>query len=551
MHLTAHDITARAFPGTPVHDGDRMTGYSTGSTVRLSAWRRTAVLWLLFGTAIAIRVYHVTDPLTEFRATRQYRAAMIARAQYQAYDKTMPAWAREIALIDGEQGALEPPIMETLAVWGYRVFRGEHLWIGRSISIVGWLIGGVALHRIGRRLRSPTGNLFGTTVYLLAPFGVLASRSFQPDALMTGATAVALLLVIRFAESRVAGRLLGAALATGIAALIKPMSLFFIFPCFVAVAWPPPHADVGRGHSGPPVGWNLLAWEGWTFLLLSLAPAVAYYAYGLFVTGAMQDEAGGRFLPHLLGTTFFWSGWWNQANRVADTWVWVLAAVGAITCGRGLPRQLLGALWGGYLLYALAFPYHIATHDYYHLPALILASLDTGAAISWLAAGLARVAPPRVATVAGGVLVLMIAAVWVQRSARELRSRNGSADVVMYERIGAILRHSPRTVLLAYDYGAPLRYHGQLTGPTWPSADDLVASTLGAGAGAAEDSAWSNGLSAQARYDRFYRPRRPDYFLITDFESLAAQSDLKPFLEANFPRLAEGPGYLIFDLRGK
>jgi hypothetical protein len=130
-----------------------------------------------------------------------------------------------------------------------------------------------------------------------------------------------------------------------------------------------------------------------------------------------------------------------------------------------------------------------------------------------------------------------------------LRSRDGSTEVATYERIGEVVRHSTRTVLLAYDYGAPLRYHGQLTGPTWPSADDLRAARLGAGAGASEDTAWSNGLSAEARYDRFYRPRRPDYFVITDFESLSAQPDLKPFLDANYRRLAEGAGYLVFDLR--
>src|SRR4051794_23116288 len=82
---------------------DPITEDSTRASVRPPAWTRTAVLFVLFGTAIAIRVYHITDPLTEFRATRQYRAAMIARAQYQAYDKTMPTWAREVALLNGEQ----------------------------------------------------------------------------------------------------------------------------------------------------------------------------------------------------------------------------------------------------------------------------------------------------------------------------------------------------------------------------------------------------------------------------------------------------------------
>ncbi len=39
-----------------------------------------AASFLVFAAAIAVRVYHITDPLLEFHATRQYRSAMIARA---------------------------------------------------------------------------------------------------------------------------------------------------------------------------------------------------------------------------------------------------------------------------------------------------------------------------------------------------------------------------------------------------------------------------------------------------------------------------------------
>ena len=75
---------------------------------------------------------------------------MIARALYLPYDSSMPGWARELALLNAEENALEPPIIEHLAVYGYRLAGGEHLWIGRLISIISWLIGGVAIGLIGR-----------------------------------------------------------------------------------------------------------------------------------------------------------------------------------------------------------------------------------------------------------------------------------------------------------------------------------------------------------------------------------------------------------------
>ena len=508
-----------------------------------------AVVFLLFAAAIAIRLYHITDPLLEFHVTRQYRSAVIARALYLPYDTSMPDWAREIAVMDADQGALEPPIIEHLAMYGYRLAGGEHLWIGRLISIIGWLIGGIAIWRTGCRLMSASGALAAVLVYVLALYGVLASRSFQPDALMTGVTAVAILQIVRFGSGGAASDLFAAIVATAVAALIKPMSLFFTVGCFVAAAWPARHSH-GASLMAAGRSW-LLAWRGWAFLLLSIAPMAAYYAYGLFVTGEMQSETGGRFLPHLLATRFFWSGWWTIAQSIGDAWVWPLALIGALLAKPGLPRRLFAGFWAAYLLLGVAFTYHFATHDYYHLPALIIVALGTGSAVTWMGDAAGRTAYRRSLSAGIALLMLLTAVVWLQRSATTLRSRDRSSELVMFQRIGDLLQHSRRTIMLTYDYGMPIRYHGRVTGPTWPSAGDLTAGDLGAGAGAAEDSAWSSGVSAEQRYREFYGPSDPEYFLITDFESFHEQSDLQPFLDATFERLTEQDGFLVYDLRRK
>jgi hypothetical protein len=277
----------------------------------------------------------------------------------------------------------------------------------------------------------------------------------------------------------------------------------------------------------------------------------AYYAYGLFVTGEMQSETGGRFLPHLLGTGFFWSGWWTMARSVADAWVWPVAVAGALMARPGLPRRLFAGLWGAYLLLGVMFTYHFATHDYYHLPALIIVALGTGAAVTWLEEAVGDTSYRRMVTVAGALLMMFVAMMWLRRSATTLGSHDRSSELAAYQRIGDLLRHSQRTIMLTHDYGMPVRYHGHLTGPTWPSAADLTAADLGAGAGAAEHSAWSGGISAEQRYHEFYEPEKPEYFLITDFDSFHEQRDLKPFLDATFERLAEDDGFLIYDLRGR
>jgi hypothetical protein len=492
---------------------------------------------VVFAAAIGIRVFHITDPLLEFHVTRQYRSAVIARALYLPYDTSMPGWAREIAILNAEQGALEPPIIEHLAAYGYRLAHGEHLWIGRLIGITGWTIGGIAIWLIGRRIMSAAGALSATIVFLLTPYSVLASRSFQPDALMTGVTAVALLFIVRFASGGAMTDLAAAIGVAAIAGLVKPMSLLFTIGGFIAIAWP---------------ARRLFDWKGWAFLLLSIAPTAAYYAYGLFVTGDMDREAGGRFLPRLLGTGFFWSGWWTITQRIADAWVWLLAIVGALTASRGLPRRLFAGLLVAYLLLGVAFTYHFATHDYYHLPVLILVALGAGAGVARIEEAAAAATPSRrrIITVGVALIMLVAGAVWLQRSAQTLRTLDRSSALARYQRIGNLLQHSQHTIMLANDYGMPLRYHGLVAGPTWPSAGDLAAAELGAGAGAAADSAWSNEVhSAEQRYNEFYRPRAPEYFLITDFESFRKQPDLQRFLDTTFARLAEGDGFLIYDLR--
>jgi 4-amino-4-deoxy-L-arabinose transferase-like glycosyltransferase len=514
-------------------------------------------LVLIIAAALAVRVYHITDPLLEFHVSRQYRSAVIAHELYLRGQPSTPAWAREVAVANADQGALEPPLIEHLAVYGYRLAGGEHLWIGRAIAIFGWLIGSLAIWLIARRVMSAAGSLWALMVYLLAPYGVLASRSFQPDALMTGVTAVAILQIVRYAREGTRRELIAAITATAVAALIKPMSLFFTFPCFLAMVWPARREEVTRS--------RLFALETWTFLLLSLVPMAAYYAYGLFVTGAMQQETGGRFLPQLIASRFFWGGWFSMAQRVADWWLWPLAIAGTLMARPGVPRRLFAGLWAGYLLLGVVFTYHIATHDYYHLPALILVALASGAAITRIEEAVARLANSnssststpayrRLATVAVAVVMLLTAGVWMQRSTKTLRTRDRSADLATYQRIGDLLQHSQRTIMLANDYGMPIRYHGVLTGPTWPSAGDLLAAQKGAGAGAAADSEWSNNIgSARQRYDEFYSAREPEYFLITDFDSFHAQPDLQQFLDAHFERLIddEDDGFLIYDLRQK
>ena len=74
-----------------------------------------------------------------------------------------------------------PPVLELVASFAYLVSGGEHLWIPRLLSALFWMVGGVFLCLLARRMVSPNAAVFSVAFYLLVPYGVFASRAVMPD----------------------------------------------------------------------------------------------------------------------------------------------------------------------------------------------------------------------------------------------------------------------------------------------------------------------------------------------------------------------------------
>src|SRR4029450_2163039 len=108
-----------------------------------------------------------------------------ARKYYYDALQSVPNWKRQIATINKQtEGTLEPTIMPFVVSLAYRVIGGEQFWIPRLLSSVFWLIGGGFLYLIAKKITSMDAAVSSTTFYLFLPFGVSASRSFQPDPMM-------------------------------------------------------------------------------------------------------------------------------------------------------------------------------------------------------------------------------------------------------------------------------------------------------------------------------------------------------------------------------
>jgi len=79
---------------------------------------------------------------------------------------------------------------------------------------------------------------------------------------------------------------------------------------------------------------------------------------------------------------------------------------------------------------------------------------------------------------------------------------------------------------LSTDYGYPLAYYGWQNSTPWPSSGEIK------------------------QLSRTFKQlaSNKSYFLITDMDEFDRQPGLKTLLNTQYPVLAQGKGYLLFDL---
>ena len=81
------------------------------------------MLALVFFFGLVGRFYDFDDPPLDFHPTRQLHSMLIARGMYYEGLEDAPPEQRELAVHQWKsEGQIEPPIMERLSAWGYRLF---------------------------------------------------------------------------------------------------------------------------------------------------------------------------------------------------------------------------------------------------------------------------------------------------------------------------------------------------------------------------------------------------------------------------------------------
>ena len=488
---------------------------------------RWLVLMLLFLAALGIRLYHSTDPPLEFHATRQYRSLIIARASYFNHLISIPNWKKEVAACSREnQGLLEPPIMEAVTALGYHVLGGERVWLPRFLSSLFWLTGGCFVYLIGKRIADADAALFAVGFYLLLPFAVVASRSFQPDPLMVMLILASVWAIVRYDSTPSRAWLARAAGLSSLAFLIKPGGVFVPLATFASLA--SHRHGIRRG-----VG----SLHFLIFVAITLVPTLLVYGYGVATGVFLVNEAQKTVLPQLWVSPFFWRGWLMQIETTVGFVCFIGALLGTFCFRAGLPRTLMLSLWGGYGAFALALNYNLATHNYYQLQLIPIVGLALGPIVVLLMSRIHEFQPSRQVRLAiWGIWCLAVALSLAGARARII-DPSAERKVAIQEAIGAEVHHSRKTIFLSADYGVPLEYHALICGRSWPLSWDLEWERL----------AGVPVLGAQERFSRRYAQDLPQYFIVEDIQEFAKQPDLGRFL-SQFPIVAQSEDYVIYNL---
>ncbi len=494
-----------------------------------AAFVRWAMLVGLLVLGLGIRLVDLTDPPLDFHPTRQLRAAIIARGMYYEMAPTAdPLVSAQALQLRAALESYEPQIFERLTALSYLVLGSETLWMARVFAILFWWLGGVFLFDLARRMVSWEGGLAALAFYLLLPLAIEASRSFQPDPLVTFWILFTLWTAYRWNQTRSWRWGLATGAVAGVTLFVKITALFFVAPAVTLLVldmWGPLKV--------------LRRWEVWAAFALAVLLPGSYYV-------AHKGQSAMNYIGFWTGSfsnlwlePAFYVQWLKTLDRLFNLALLVAGFVSmALFTTRGQRNAIL-SMWLGYGIYGLYFPYQIRTHEYYSLMFVPVVALSL-APLGQLLIHTLRTRPLFWRIVAAVAMLVGVAyPVWVAYTG--LIGVNYATEAAAWRKMGEELPQDGQIIALTHDYGYRISYFGWRQVHIWPTTDELDMLA---------QRATSSGSEA-VNFEQVFlkRTRGIDYFLVTRFDQLEAQSVLKTYLYEHYPVAAQGDGYLLFDLR--
>jgi 4-amino-4-deoxy-L-arabinose transferase-like glycosyltransferase len=470
-----------------------------------------------------LRFTDLTDPPLDFHPMRQLRGAIIARSMYyQMLHQADPVLAQKAVEATYTIEPQEPPVLERIVALTYLV-TGEKLWVARVYSILFWVIAGLGFFTLARWMTSTSGGLATWAYFLLLPFGVVASRTFQPDPFMVMWISLTLLAAYRWGETGSWKWALATGLLAGWAMFVKITAVYYLAPALVVIVLT--RFGLKKALRSPWV---------WLAALLAVAiPAVYYF-------GIIGNNSTGWFSGWALSFTKmlvkprFYVTWLKYLDYLMDLTMLGLALLGLVFVPKNKDRLLLLGLWAGYVLFGLSFPYPIQTHEYYSIMLIPVAGMSLAGLGKVVFAALGK-QPPLWQWLAVPVLLLAVAyPAWLTYTG--FIGTNYRNEPAAWQKMGETLP-SGEYIDLTHDYGMRIAYYGWRMVRFWPANNDFAMLA-------------QRNKGYKENFEKLFVQKTSgmDYFLVTLKGELEAQPELKARLYDNYP-YTQGNGYILFDLR--
>jgi Dolichyl-phosphate-mannose-protein mannosyltransferase len=355
---------------------------------------------------------------------------------------------------------------------------------------------------------------------------VTVSRAFLPDPLMVAMIAWSLWALYRWETRRTWKLAILAGALTGLTIFVKSVA---VFPLLGAAAG----LVISRA------SWKRIFTDKqtWAVVGITIVPSLLYYIYGI-ITSNLGDQFALRFFPSYWTDPSFYGRWIFMAAGFSGFAAMFAALVGILLYPTNRQRFIAIGLWVGYIAYGFTFPYHFITHDYYHLPILLVVAFGLIPVADFLVRQVADLKGRVWQASFVGILLLAVGMqMWGSRNTMAVS--NFRDDAAFYQQLGQLIGHDKKVVEVSGDYGYRLKYWGWINGIYWLSQMDTNLRQL-AGQPAPKFSAEFARNTAGM-----------DLFVITSLGELDNQPKLRDYLAANYPVFAqdEDNGYLIYNLK--
>lgn len=309
----------------------------------------------------------------------------------------------------------------------YLVF-GEHVWIGRLISVVFALVAVAAFWGLARRLLPPAAARWALIAFALSPLFMRYGSAFMPDVTALAFFLLALLAFRRWLDEDRVAWLAAAAAAVSMAALVKPTSLI-AGPILLGWLLSADRTRLRRPALYVAGVAALVAPALWLLHANSL-----YRTYGntFGVLSGGDDKFGG--VGQWLRPSFYLGNAYLEAVWVLGVVGVPLAVLGAVVVWRERRRcpEMSGVVVvgvGTVVVYFFAVARYSQNSPQYHVYALPFAALLVGLGVAAAAPRLPRLARRATAV----VIVAAFAAGSVTVFAGSLRDASGTLGVCATE----------------------------------------------------------------------------------------------------------------------